>query len=83
MVGGMAEEPRAAEHAFSEYELRLLARLNAMSRREFVDWFRANFEPSVHSVRVVTACNHILGGRLDPSLADDSPPVLGLSARWT
>jgi hypothetical protein len=79
----MADTPQNASTSFSESELKLLARLNAMSGREFVDWFRASFEPSIHSVRAVTSCNHILGGRLDPSVADHAPPLLGLSARWS
>lgn len=78
----MAEASPAAARAFSDSELRLLDWLNGMSQREFVEWFRANFEPSLHPIRVVTACNHILGDRLDVS-RPRRQPVLGLSARWT
>lgn len=68
----------AAARAFSDAELNLLERLNAMTQLEFVQWFRGSFEPSLHPVRVVTACNHILGGRLDRK----RQPVL-IGARWT
>lgn len=83
MVGGMADASQPGPRAFSESELRLLDRLNAMSQREFAEWFRGMFEPSIHSVRVVTACNHILGRRLAQDAAAKPPQVLGASARWT
>lgn len=57
----------AAARAFSDSERRLLDWLNGLSRTEFVEWYRGDFEPSLHPVGVVTASRHILGGRLDPS----------------
>lgn len=78
----MAGASPAAARAFSESELRLLDWLNGMSQHEFVEWFRSSFEPSLHPICVVTACNHILGDRLHLARRPQQP-VLGFSARWT
>ena len=63
----MAGAAHAAARGFSEAELRLLEWLNGLSSREFVEWYRRSFEPRLHPIRVVTACNHILGSRIHPS----------------